>query len=220
MVRRHQPTHLRAESARHGAPPKGAGQPACGPAKSPAHAAWLSKTTATGLHFRQAHQTWYVRRRPRHLRPVGTLRTSSTVLATLSLPLAAITMLGVPTAIAAPGPGYAATGMAAPRPLRGTEPHRPARTTRSSVALTAFSRADQPVRAALDHFGRSAYPFSGTDYHFGATEYPFDGVEYPFAGFYHPRLATKSPSRAMVRLAAPGSIAAFGDATFLGAPSG
>lgn len=220
MVRRHQPTHLRAEPARHGAPPKTAGQPVCGPAKSPAHAAWLSKTTVTGLHFRQDRQTRYVRRRPRHLRPVGTLRTSSTVLATLSLPLAAITMLGVPTAIAAPGPGYAATEMAAPSPLRGTVPHRSARVTTSSVALTAFSRAHQPVRAALDHFGRATYPFSGTDYHFGGADYLFDGVEYPFDGFYHPRLATKSPRSSMVRLAAPGSIAAFGDATFLGAPGG
>ena len=220
MVRRHQPTHLRAESARHGAPPQGTGQPACEPAKSPAQAALLGKTPATGLHFRQARKTRYVRRRPRHLRPVGTLRTSSTVLATLSLPLAAITMLGVPTAIAAPGPRYAAAETAAPSPLRGTVPHRPARTTASSVALTAFSRTDHPVRAALNHFGSAAYPFSGTDYHFGRTDYPFDGVDYPFDGFYDPRLATKSPSPAMVRLAAPGSIAAFGDATFLGAPSG
>src|SRR5579863_3553184 len=127
MVRRHQPTHLRAESARHGAAPRGAGQPGSGPAKSPAHAAWLGKTTAPGLHFRQDRQTRYVRRRPRHLRPVGTLRTSSTVLATLSLPLAAITMLGVPTAIASPGTGYAATEMAAPSQVRGTVPHRSAR---------------------------------------------------------------------------------------------
>lgn len=212
MVRRHQPMHLRAEPARPGAPPKGAGQPACEPAKSPAHAAWLGKTTATGLHFRQASQTRYVRRRPRHLRSVGTLRTSSTVLATLSLPLAAITMLGVPTAIAAPGPRHAAE-MAAPNPLRGTVRHRPARTTAASVTLTAFSHGDHAVRAAGDHFGGAAYPFSGADYHFGGTDYPFDG-------FYHPRLPTKSSSRAMVRLAAPGSIAAFGDATFLGAPGG
>ncbi len=213
MVRSHQPMHLRAEPARPGAPPKGAGQPACKPAKSPAHAAWLGKTTATGLHFRQAHQARYVRRRPRHLRPVGTLRTSSTVLATLSLPLAAITMLGVPTAIAAPGPRQAATAMAAPNPLRGTVLHRPTRTTAASVTLTAFSRADHSVRAADDHF-------SGADDHFGGTEYPFDGADYPLDGFYHPRLPTKSPSPAIVRLAAPGSIAAFGDATFLGAPGG
>ena len=101
MVRRHQPMHLRAEPARPGARPKGVGQPARDQLRSPAHAAWLGKTAAKGLHFRQAHQTWYVRRRPRHFRPVGTLRTSSTVLATLSLPLAAITMLGLPAAIAA-----------------------------------------------------------------------------------------------------------------------
>ena len=206
MVRRHQPMHLRAESARPGAPPKDNGQPACDPTKSPAHAAFLGKTTATGLHFRQARQTRYVRRRPRHLRPVGTLRISSTVLATLSLPLAAITMLGVPTAIAAPGPRHAATKMAALNPLRGTLRHRPAPTTAASVTLTAFSRADHPVRVAGDHIGGSAYPFDGSDY--------------PFDGFYHPRLPTKSPSSAMVRLAAPGSIAAFGDATFLGAPGG
>ncbi len=89
--------------------------------------------------------------------------------------------------------------MAAPSPLRGTVPHRPARTTRSSVALTTFSRADHPVRAALDHFGRYSciYLFSGTDY-------PFDGVKYPFDGFYHPRLATKSPSRAMVETGSTG----------------
>ena len=116
--------------------------------------------------------------------------------------------------------GYAATEMAAPSPLRGTVPHRSARVTTSSVALTAFSHAHQPVRAALDHFGRATYPFSGTDYHFGGADYLFDGVEYPFDGFYHPRLATKSPRSSMVRLAAPGSIAAFGDATFLGAPGG
>ncbi len=127
-----------------------------------------AKPRLRGSIFAKAGQTRYLRRRPRHLRPVGTLRTSSTVLATLSLPLAAITMLGVPTAIAAPGPGYAAVETAAPSPLRGTVPPRLARTTAASATLMAFSRTDHPVRAALDHFG-------GADYHFGGTDYPFDG---------------------------------------------
>jgi len=205
MVRRHQPMHSRAEPARSGAPPQRVGQLAWQPSKSPARAAAFSGTAPKGLHFRQAS---YLRRRPRHLRPVGTLRTSSTVLATLCLPLAAISILGLPTAIAAPAPGQAVTHGTVPNPVRATK--RAPRSTAAKATLTTFSRVDHPVGAAGRHFDGAQYPFDG-------AAYPFDGYYYPRVSYY-PRLTTRKPSRAMVRLPAPGSIAAFGDASFLGAP--
>jgi len=223
VVRRHQPMHLRAEPARSGARPKGIGPLAPEPAKRAPQGASVGKTEATGLHFRQARQArqaTYVRRRPRHFRPVGTLRTSSTVLATLSVPLAALTMLGLPAAAAAPGPMHAATPMAGPGPVRGTPRAQPARSPAAAAALTAFSRADHPGRAASQQFDGSDYSFGGNHYLFGGNHYLFGGGTYPFEGSYHPRLPTKTLGPAMVKLAAPGSIAAFGDATFLRAPGG
>lgn len=220
MVRRHQPMHLRAEHARPGAPPKGIGQPAPEPARSPAHAAGLGKTAANGLHFRQAPHASYLRRRPRHFRPVGTLRTSSTVLATLSLPLAAISMLGLPATIAAAGPTRLATDMGAAYPVRGTARKGPARNTAGTATLTGFSRVDHPAAHMSLRFASEDYLFGDAGDSFEGHDYLLGGAAYPFDGTYHPQLPTKQASPAMVKLAAPGSIAAFGDATFLGALAG
>ena len=218
MVRRHQPMHLRGEPARSGTRPKGVGNPSPDPARSPALANVLGKTAAKGLHFRPSPQARHIRRRPRHFRPVGTLRTSSTVLATLSLPLAAISMLGLPATIAAAGPTRAATDRSAPKAVRGTARDKTARRAAVTPTLTAFSHVDHPVASVGPHFGRDDYLFEGTDYFFGGHDYLLGGTADHFDGPYRPQLPTKRRSPAMVKLAAPGSIAAFGDATFLGAP--
>jgi 3D (Asp-Asp-Asp) domain-containing protein len=220
VVRRHQPKHLRAEPARPGARPKGIGQPALDAARSSAKQTGPGKTAARGLHFRQAPHAGYIRRRPRHFRPVGTLRTSSTVLATLSLPLAAISMLGLPATISAAGPTRPITDMASPKPVRAATRSGPARITERRATLIGFSHADHPgapasLRSASDDylFADAGYPFGGRDDLRGGAAYPFDGT-------YHPRLSTKKASPTMVKLAAPGSIATFGDATLLGALAG
>ena len=219
MVRRHQPMHLRAEPARPGARPKGIGQPAPGPVRSPASATGLDKTAAKGLHFRQAPHAGYIRRRPRHFRPVGTLRTSSTVLATLSLPLAAISVLGLPATIAAAGPARAATHVAAAKPVRGTARKGPARLTAQRATLIGFSRVGHFAAAASLRFGSDEYLFGDAGYPFGGHDYLLGGAAYPFDATYHPQLPTKKTSPTMVKLAAPGSIAAFGDATLVGTPA-
>jgi 3D (Asp-Asp-Asp) domain-containing protein len=219
MVRRHEPMHLRGEHARSGSRPKGVSRATREPAKAPAHAARLGKTAAKGLHFRQAPQARYIRRRPRHFRPVGTLRTSSTVLATLSLPLAALSMLGLPATIAAAGPTRSAVYLAAPKPVRVKARDKLARAN-AAATLTAFTGVDHPVAPASSHSGGTDYVFGGASYPFGGHDYLFGGPTYAFDGFYHLQLPTKKPKPAMVKLAAPGSIAAFGNATFLGAPAG
>jgi hypothetical protein len=219
MVRRHEPMHLRGERARAGSRPKRVSRPTPEPAKAPAHAAPLGKTAAKGLHFRPAPQARYIRRRPRHFRPVGTLRTSSTVLATFSLPLAALSMLGLPATIAAAGPTRSAVYLAAPKPVRGKAGDKLARAN-AAATLTAFTGVDHPVAPASSHSGGTDYVFGGANYPFGVRNYLFGGPTYAFDGFYHLQLPTKKPKPAMVKLAAPGSIAAFGNATFLGAPAG
>ena len=198
--------------------PTGIGQPAPEPARSPATPAGPGKTAATGLHFRQTPHAGYIRRRPRHFRPVGTLRTSSTVLATLSLPLAAISMLGLPATIAAAGPTTAGPYLSSPKPVGTTRDKLGARTgaTRPLSQVSAASTTLPHLRAfilavLITFLAVLTAPSALMTTFSGGTAYPFDGT-------YHPELPVKKTSPTMVKLAAPGSIAAFGDATFLGAP--
>ncbi|MGD0809657.1 MAG: 3D domain-containing protein [Acidimicrobiales bacterium] len=138
-------------------------------------------------------------------------------MATLSLPLAAISMLGLPATIAAAGPTTAGSYLSSPKPVGTTRDKLGARTG-ATATLAGLSRVDHAVSPPSPHFGGADYLFGVADHPLGAHDYLSGGTAYPFDGTYHPELPVKRTSPAMVKLAAPGSIAAFGDATFLGAP--
>lgn len=151
MVQRHQPVHLRGELSGSSPPPQGPGDPANQLGKSPPPAKGLGKTSARGLHFRQAS---YLRRHPLHTQPAGTLRASPALVAALSLP-AAIGLMGLP-GIAAPTPQRLSASRATRGPVQTSASKRAARSSPKTGTFTSFVGLEPP-------FAGADYPFGGTD---------------------------------------------------------